>query len=112
CSVNGTGVPGSGIAICDAAATAAAKPTIPMSERREARGEKRESVVVVMSVGSRDAEGNRVAAAEAERGEAAVHVAVLHGIEKRRQHARAARADRMAERDGAAVHIHVVPVPA
>ena len=29
CSVMGTGVHGSGIATCDAAATAAAKPTIP-----------------------------------------------------------------------------------
>ena len=38
--------------------------------------------------------------------------AILQRVEQRRQHAGAARADRMAERDRAAVHVDAVPVPA
>ena len=38
--------------------------------------------------------------------------AVLHRVEERGEHARAARADRMPERDRAAVHVHARPVPA
>ena len=37
---------------------------------------------------------------------------VAHGVEQGREHPRAAGADRMAERDGAAVHVDPVPVPA
>jgi hypothetical protein len=54
CNVIGTGVHGSGIAICDAAATAAAKPTIPTSVKRDESerpsGVRSRDTVVVMSV--------------------------------------------------------------
>ena len=52
-----------------------------------------------------DGERDAVAAAEAERRDAALQVAPLQRVEQRRQHARAARADRVAERDGAAVDV-------
>jgi len=45
-SVNGTGVPGIGIAICDAAATAAANPTIPTAVPVADRRGERASVVM------------------------------------------------------------------
>ena len=45
-SVNGTGVPGIGIAICDAAATAAANPTIPTAVTVADRRGERASVVM------------------------------------------------------------------
>src|SRR5437016_1366340 len=47
-------------------------------------------------------------AADAERGDTEPRVTVLHGVEERHQHARAARTDGMAERDGAAVHVHAI----
>src|SRR6266853_6558864 len=53
-----------------------------------------------------DGEGHGVASAEAEGGDAALEVAALQFIEQRDEDARAARADGMAERDGAAVYVH------
>src|SRR5689334_19903565 len=52
-----------------------------------------------------DGEGYGVAAAEAEGGDAALEVAALQFVEQRHEDARAARADRMAERDRSAVHV-------
>src|SRR5688572_5552884 len=52
------------------------------------------------------------AAADAQRGEAASCVPLLHFVEQRDQHARARSADRMTERDRAAVHVDLLRVPA
>src|SRR6266568_5794172 len=52
-----------------------------------------------------DGEGDGVSAAEAEGGDAALEVAALQLIEQRDEDARAARADGMAERHAAAVHV-------
>src|SRR5688572_16042793 len=57
-------------------------------------------------------EGDPHAAPDAQRSEAAFRVALLHFVEERHQHARAARADRMTERDRAAVDVHLLRVPA
>ena len=57
-----------------------------------------------------DRHPDAVAAAEAERRDAALQVAPLQRVEQRRQHAPAARADRVAERDGAAVHVDLLRV--
>src|SRR5262245_59538603 len=51
-------------------------------------------------------------AADAERGEALLRVALLHLVQQRDEDARARGADRMAERDRAAVHVHLAGVPA
>ena len=51
---------------------------------------------------SLDDQRHSVAAAEAERGEAALQAEAMQGVEQRDEHSRAARADRMAERDCAA----------
>src|SRR3712207_1985479 len=118
CSVNGTAVPGIGRVTCAAAASAAAKPTTPTRVTLAARGSDREIDVMGAWFPWRwwsdalDAHRDGVAAAEAERGESRARVAVLHGVQQRREHARAARADRVAERDRAAVHVDAVPVPA
>ena len=53
-----------------------------------------------------------VAAAEAERRETRLRTAILHRVKKCRQNARAAGADRVAQRDRAAVDVHAIPVPA
>ena len=53
-----------------------------------------------------------VAAAQAERGEAGLLAALLQRVEQRDQHARARGADRVPERDRAAVDVDAVPVPA
>src|ERR1044071_23857 len=52
------------------------------------------------------------AAADAKRSEAAPRVALLHFVKQGDQHARARGADRVAERNGAAVHVHLLRVPA
>ena len=52
------------------------------------------------------------AAADAERGEALLGVAALHFVQQRRQHARARSADRMADRDRAAVDVDDRRIPA
>src|SRR3954452_15493428 len=50
-------------------------------------------------------------ATDTECGEALLGVALLHFEEQRCEHARAGRADRMADRDGAAVHVDLRSVP-
>ena len=57
-------------------------------------------------------ERDAVAAAEAQRRDAARQVPLLQRVEQRRQHARAARADGVPERDGAAVDVHLALVDA
>src|SRR5207249_2572511 len=56
--------------------------------------------------GTFDRQRDAVAAAEAERRDTARQVAPLQRVQERRQDAAAARADRVAERDGAAIHVH------
>src|SRR5688572_188506 len=53
-----------------------------------------------------DRQSYSIAAAEAERGDAAFEIPLLQGIDQRGQDARAAGADRVAERDGAAIDVH------
>src|SRR5208282_3028520 len=55
---------------------------------------------------------NTHAAANAQRGEPLLGVALLHLVKQRHQNARAGRADRMAERDGAAIDVDLGGVPA
>src|SRR4051794_5992862 len=97
-SVRGTGVPGSGIATCEARASATAKPTTPTATvtgaRRAALGATAEVSVLVICSDSLHAEGHRVAAAEAERREPGLFVPVTEGVQQGRQHARATGADR------------------
>src|SRR5262245_9889586 len=52
------------------------------------------------------------AAADAERGEAFLRIALLHLVQQRDEDAAARGADRMAERDRPAVHVHLRHVPA
>src|SRR5882672_7706658 len=56
---------------------------------------------------ARNAHGDAHAAADAQRGEALLGVALLHLVEQGRQHARARGADRMAERDRAAIDVEL-----
>src|SRR5437667_215064 len=57
-------------------------------------------------------EGNPHAAADAKRCQPAFRVALLHLVKKRDQDAAARRADRMSERDRAAVDVDLLGVPA
>src|SRR3954467_11257883 len=59
-----------------------------------------------------DAHRDAHAAADAERGETLLGIAPLHLVEERDQHARAGRADRMADRDRAAVDVDPGRIPA
>ena len=59
-----------------------------------------------------NAHRNTHAAADAQRGEAFLGVALLHLEQQRGEHARAGRADRMAERDRAAVDVDLGGIPA
>src|SRR3546814_4910448 len=59
-----------------------------------------------------DAHGNAHAAADAERGKALLGVALGHLVQQGDQNAGARGADRVAEGDGAAVHVHLRRVPA
>ena len=59
-----------------------------------------------------DAHGDAHAAADAQRGQALLGVALLHLVQQRGQHARARGADRVADGDGAAVDVHLGGVPA
>src|SRR5690606_18839682 len=59
-----------------------------------------------------DRKRDGVATAEAERRDTALRVALLQRVQQCDQDARARRADRVTERDGAAVHVDAVPVPA
>ena len=108
CSVNGTGVPGIGIAICAASAIVAAKPITPtrgeLAVARGDGGEARHDILSTLSATASPPPRQSVASPR-------VSVAILHRVQQRREHARAARADRMAERDRAAVHVHAIPVP-
>src|SRR5262245_8319877 len=61
---------------------------------------------------SLDAHGDAHAAADAQSGKAFLGVALLHLIEQRHQDARAGGADRMAERDRAAIDVDLAGVPA
>src|SRR2546426_3311764 len=57
------------------------------------------------------AEGHGVAAPETQGGAAGRLLPVLQGVQERREDTRAGGADRVAEGDGAPVHVHAVPVP-
>src|ERR1700745_1325852 len=59
-----------------------------------------------------DAHRDAHAAADAQRGEALLGIALLHLVQQRDQHARAGRADRMTDRDGAAVDVDLTGIPA
>ena len=56
-----------------------------------------------------DAHGDTHAAADAQRGEALLGIALLHFMQQRHQHARAGCTDRMADRDRAAVDLRGIP---
>src|SRR3954470_2771689 len=78
-SVKGTGVPGIGIVICAAAASATAKPTTP----KIVDGLVWRIVVAmdVISILPFDAEGDGVTAAKAEGGESGSSSAIRHGVQ-------------------------------
>src|SRR5215510_8147251 len=59
-----------------------------------------------------DAERDAHAAADAERGQALVRIALLHLVQQRDEHTGARGADRVAEGDGAAVDVDLAGVPA
>src|SRR5580658_7190652 len=59
-----------------------------------------------------DAHCDAHAAADAQRGQALLRVALLHLVEQRHQHPRAGCPDRMADSDGAAIDIDLAGVPA
>src|SRR3954463_722860 len=90
CSVIGTGVNGSGIATCDAAARASAKPATAAIVRPTPRGRSMNVERVLMvtksefkccSINALDAEGDGVAAAEAERRQACTGTAVAQRVQ-------------------------------
>src|ERR1700688_795883 len=58
------------------------------------------------------AHGDAHAAADAQRGETLLGVALLHFVKQRHQDAGAGRADRMADGDGAAIDIDLAGIPA
>ena len=58
-----------------------------------------------------DAHGDAHAAADAQRRQALLGVALLHLVQQRDQHARAGGADRVADGDRAAVHVHLARCP-
>src|SRR4051812_10066886 len=91
CSVSGTGVPGSGIAICDAAATAITKPAAPNSATRLSCANEIENVA--MSVVPGNTEGDGIAATKTQRRQPRARAAFLHGVQQRREDAGATRAD-------------------
>src|SRR3954465_5858388 len=113
CSVNGTGVPGIGSTICDAAATAAANPTMPKAVTVAERWRGRASVIMrdCSLVDASNAECHGIAAAEAQRGQPALQPSVLQCVKQRREYTRPARADRVTERDRAAVDVDAIPIP-
>ena len=59
-----------------------------------------------------DAHRDAHAAADAKRGEALLGVAALHFVEQGGQDARARGSDGVADGDGAAVHVHLLKIPA
>src|SRR5947208_15460421 len=66
----------------------------------------------IAALASFDAHVNSHAAADAQRRQALLGVTFLHFVEQRHENARARRADRVAERDGAAIDVDPVGVPA
>src|SRR4051794_36838499 len=82
-----------------------------MSPSARMRGVRAARTSVVMSLSPGDRERHRVAAAEAERCEATLEIAILQSVQQRGEHARATRADGMTERDRAAVHVDAIPIP-
>src|SRR5206468_12838380 len=58
-----------------------------------------------------DAERDAHAAADAERGQPLVQVALLHLVQQRDEHAGAGRPDRVADGDGAAIDVDLGGVP-
>ena len=93
---------------CWCASPAGASASAPRRARSSARAPA--GRMVTRRGSALDDEGERLAAADAERGEPALRVAVLHRVEQRRQDARAARADGMPERDRAAADVHLLRV--
>src|ERR1700744_6521287 len=61
---------------------------------------------------AREAHGDAHAAADAERGEALLGIALLHFVQQRDQHARAGCTDRMTDRDRAAIDVDLGGIPA
>ena len=59
-----------------------------------------------------DTHRNTHAAADAERGEALLGIALLHFVQQGHEHARAGSADRVADRDRAAVDVDLGRIPA
>src|SRR6516162_10879166 len=80
------------------------------AQRRRAQGPPLCNALSLQS--ALDAHGDAHAAADAQRGEAFLGVALLHFVEQRDQHARAGRSDRMANRDRTTVDIDLAGVPA
>src|SRR5947208_7174509 len=66
----------------------------------------------IAALASFDAHRNSHAAADAQRRQALLGVTLVHFVEQRDQNARARCTDRMAERDGAAIDVDPVGVPA
>src|SRR5229473_1217059 len=66
----------------------------------------------VLILAALHAHGDAHAAADAQRGEAFLGVAPRHLVEQRHQDAGAGCADRMPERDGAAIDVDLAGVPA
>src|SRR5436190_5747301 len=67
---------------------------------------------VCLALIARDAHRNSHAAADAQRREALFGVTLLHFVEQRDENARARCADRMTERDGTAIDVDLIGVPA
>src|SRR3954467_12447899 len=59
-----------------------------------------------------DAHGDSHAAADAQSGEALLGIALLHFVQQRDQHAGAGSADRVADRDRAAIDVDLGRIPA
>src|SRR5262245_30705917 len=79
--------------------------------QKKARPPVAASSLILRSV-ARDAHGDAHAAADAQRRQALLGVALLHLVEQRHENARPRRADRMAERDGAAIDVDLRRIPA
>src|SRR5436305_8671905 len=61
---------------------------------------------------AREAHRDAHAAADAQRGEALLGIALLHLVQQGYQHARAGGADRMADRNRAAIDVDLAGIPA
>src|SRR5207244_5782853 len=87
-------------------------PQVPHVERRRVARDQRAVDVEERGdhdrLGALDHHRDPLPATDAERGDAEPGVARAHGVEEGHEDATAARADRMAERDRAAVHVDAV----